>query len=58
MSTTYTLRLDDPLATLETAGGKGASLARMRAAGLPVPGGSHTGDCAAGVVLLSNGHEP
>jgi pyruvate,water dikinase len=41
MATTYTLRLDDPLATLETAGGKGASLARMRAAGLPVPGGFH-----------------
>jgi pyruvate,water dikinase len=41
MSTTYVLRLDDPLATLETAGGKGASLARMRAAGLPVPGGFH-----------------
>jgi pyruvate,water dikinase len=41
MAATYTLRLDDPLATLETAGGKGASLARMSAAGLPVPGGFH-----------------
>jgi phosphohistidine swiveling domain-containing protein len=41
MTTTYVLRLDDPFATLETAGGKGASLARMRAAGLPVPGGFH-----------------
>mgnify|MGYP001323172493 CR=1 FL=1 len=41
MATIYVLRLDDPLATLEAAGGKGASLARMRAAGLPVPDGFH-----------------
>jgi pyruvate,water dikinase len=41
MPATYVLRLDDPLATLETAGGKGASLARLSAAGLPVPGGFH-----------------
>lgn len=31
--------LDDPAADLETAGGKGASLARLARAGLPVPGG-------------------
>jgi len=35
------LRLDSPLATLERVGGKGASLARMVAAGLPVPRGFH-----------------
>ncbi|MEU6037252.1 PEP/pyruvate-binding domain-containing protein [Actinomadura sp. NPDC047616] len=35
------LPLDDPRATLEQAGGKGASLARMAAKGLPVPPGFH-----------------
>ena len=35
------LNLDSPQATLEQVGGKGASLARMAAAGLPVPGGFH-----------------
>ena len=37
----FILRLDSPLATLERVGGKGASLARMLAAGLPVPLGFH-----------------
>ncbi|MGA2820510.1 MAG: PEP/pyruvate-binding domain-containing protein [Anaerolineales bacterium] len=37
----YTLPLADSRATLEAAGGKGASLARLSAAGLPVPGGFH-----------------
>ncbi len=35
------LPLADPSATLERVGGKGASLARMAAAGLPVPPGFH-----------------
>jgi pyruvate,water dikinase len=35
------LNLDNPQATLERVGGKGASLARMAAAGLPVPPGFH-----------------
>ncbi|MBB6554187.1 PEP/pyruvate-binding domain-containing protein [Nonomuraea rubra] len=35
------LPLDDPAADLATVGGKGASLARMAGAGLPVPGGFH-----------------
>jgi len=35
------LHLDSPEATLERVGGKGASLARMAAAGLPVPPGFH-----------------
>ncbi|GGL12210.1 PEP/pyruvate-binding domain-containing protein [Nocardia jinanensis] len=37
----YTLELADPTATLERAGGKGSSLARMAEAGLPVPPGFH-----------------
>ena len=35
------LALDDSAATLERVGGKGASLARMAAGGLPVPPGFH-----------------
>ncbi len=37
----YTLPLSDPQADLETVGGKGASLSRLVAAGLPVPDGFH-----------------
>src|SRR5579859_2918782 len=40
-SITLVLPLDAPNATLERVGGKGASLARMAAAGLPVPPGFH-----------------
>jgi len=40
-SSPYILSLDSPLATLERVGGKGASLARMMAAGMPVPPGFH-----------------
>ncbi|WP_084960055.1 PEP/pyruvate-binding domain-containing protein [Thermoactinospora rubra] len=36
-----TLALDDPRADLPTVGGKGASLARLARAGLPVPDGFH-----------------
>ncbi|MBK8540733.1 MAG: hypothetical protein IPL60_12125 [Ardenticatenia bacterium] len=36
-----TLPLDSPRANLATVGGKGASLARLAAAGLPVPPGFH-----------------
>src|SRR5208337_1335923 len=39
MSRIYTLPLADPQATIETVGGKGASLARLSRAGLPVPDG-------------------
>ena len=38
---TFVLTLSDPLATLETVGGKGMSLAKMSRAGLPIPGGFH-----------------
>lgn len=37
----YIFDLADPQARLETTGGKGASLARLAQAGLPVPGGFH-----------------
>src|SRR5438067_4068792 len=37
----WVLALDDPAAILEQVGGKGASLARLAAAGLPVPPGFH-----------------
>jgi pyruvate,water dikinase len=37
----FVLPLNDPSATLETTGGKGASLARLLRLGLPVPGGFH-----------------
>src|SRR5262249_16438687 len=40
-STGYILGLGDSRATLENVGGKGASLARLVNAGLPVPGGFH-----------------
>ena len=39
--TPFVLALDDPAANLDRVGGKGASLARMAAAGLPVPPGFH-----------------
>jgi pyruvate,water dikinase len=41
LSVPLVLALDDASATLERVGGKGASLARMAAAGLPVPAGFH-----------------
>jgi len=41
LSLNYTLNLTDPNATVETVGGKGASLARLAMAGLPVPNGFH-----------------
>src|SRR5437899_12566708 len=37
----FVLGLDDPAADLPAVGGKGASLARLAAAGLPVPPGFH-----------------
>lgn len=40
-STAMILPLDAAHATLELVGGKGASLARMAGAGLPVPAGFH-----------------
>ena len=41
MNDQYTLPLSDPRAELAVIGGKGASLARLVNAGLPVPDGFH-----------------
>ncbi|MBN2004028.1 MAG: phosphoenolpyruvate synthase [Anaerolineae bacterium] len=41
MTLQYILSLSDAQSTLEIVGGKGASLARLTQAGLPVPGGFH-----------------
>jgi phosphohistidine swiveling domain-containing protein len=41
MKPSYILTLSDPLAELETVGGKGMSLAKMTNAGFPIPGGFH-----------------
>ncbi len=49
------LALDDASATLEQVGGKGASLARMAAAGLPVPPGFHITTAAYRRFVTENG---
>ncbi|HEX6554687.1 MAG TPA: PEP/pyruvate-binding domain-containing protein [Ktedonobacteraceae bacterium] len=49
------LALDDASATLEEVGGKGASLARMAAAGLPVPPGFHITTAAYRRFVRENG---
>jgi rifampicin phosphotransferase len=49
------LALDDASATLEEVGGKGASLARMAATGLPVPPGFHITTAAYRRFVTENG---
>lgn len=49
------LALDDPAATLEQVGGKGASLARLAAVGLPVPPGFHITTTAYRYFVTENG---
>ncbi|UCG24760.1 MAG: PEP/pyruvate-binding domain-containing protein, partial [Chloroflexota bacterium] len=49
------LALDDSRATLMAAGGKGASLARLAANGLPVPGGFHVTTAAYRSFVAQNG---
>jgi pyruvate,water dikinase len=51
----YILKLDSPDATLERVGGKGASLARMARAGLPVPPGFQITTQAYGRFVSANG---
>ena len=51
----WVLALDDPAATLEQVGGKGASLARLAAAGLPVPPGFHVTTAAYRRFVRENG---
>ena len=52
------LLLDAPRATLENVGGKGASLARLANAGLPVPGGFHVTTSAYRRFVAENNLEP
>jgi phosphoenolpyruvate synthase/pyruvate phosphate dikinase len=54
----YVLLLADPGATLETVGGKGASLSRLVAAGLPVPDGFHVTTAAYKQFVAENGLQP
>lgn len=58
MRTKYTLPLADPQATLEVVGGKGASLARLANAGLPVPDGFHVTTAAYRRFVDENGLQP
>ncbi|MBN1812577.1 MAG: hypothetical protein JXA14_12130 [Anaerolineae bacterium] len=55
MATEYAISLDDSRATLEVAGGKGASLTRLVAAGLPVPDGFHVTTAAYREFVEQNG---
>ncbi|MEV4318794.1 PEP/pyruvate-binding domain-containing protein [Actinocrispum sp. NPDC049592] len=55
MSDAFILRLDDSKAELPTAGGKGASLARLAAAGVPVPSGFHITTAAYRAFLATGG---
>jgi phosphohistidine swiveling domain-containing protein len=54
-SSEYVLSLADPEATLESVGGKGASLARLADAGLPVPDGFHVTTAAYHHFVRANG---
>lgn len=54
----YVLPLDDSQATLETVGGKGASLARLASAGLPVPAGFHVTTTAYRAFVAANDLQP
>lgn len=58
MSAETILSLNDPGATLENTGGKGASLARLARAGLPVPGGFHITTAAYRQFVTDNKLEP
>jgi phosphohistidine swiveling domain-containing protein len=58
MSVQIVLPLNDPQATLETVGGKGASLARLVEAGFPVPEGFHVTTEAYRRFVLANDLQP
>ncbi len=58
MTTDYVLSLADKQATLETTGGKGASLARLSAAGMPVPDGFHVTTEGYRRFVAENGLQP
>lgn len=58
MELKYVLPLADSQAVLENVGGKGASLARLMAAGLPVPGGFHVTTAAYKRFVAESGLQP
>ncbi len=58
MNRSYTLPLADATATLALVGGKGASLARLARAGLPVPGGFHLTTAAYEQFVAANELQP
>lgn len=58
MSHHYVLPLADSRATLDAVGGKGASLARLANAGLPVPGGFHVTTAAYKQFVAENDLQP
>jgi hypothetical protein len=58
MTAQYVLPLNDEQATLETVGGKGASLARLTRAGLPVPSGFHVTTDAYRAFVAANDLQP
>jgi len=58
MTTEYTIPLGDARASLDVAGGKGASLARMVGAGLPVPDGFHVSTGAYREFVEENALQP
>ena len=58
MTRTYVLPLNDSQATLDVVGGKGASLARLADAGLPVPGGFHVTTAAYRAFVAANDLQP
>ncbi len=57
-SSEYVLPLADRRATLETVGGKGASLARLVASGLPVPDGFHVTTASYRSFVAANDLQP
>ena len=58
MTPKYVLPLADSQATLEITGGKGASLARLTAAGLPVPDGFHVTTASYNQFVAENNLRP
>jgi len=58
MNRVYVIPLADPHADLETVGGKGASLARLLNAGLPVPDGFHIVTAAYQAFVAANELQP
>ncbi len=58
MATMYVRPLDDPAPSLEALGGKGESLAKLVAAGLPVPDGFHITTAAYRAFIANHHLEP